>query len=60
VGARLLEEAERAAVAVGAGRVQLHAQMAALSLYSRGGYEQVGEPFLEQGIEHVTMELALA
>jgi predicted GNAT family N-acyltransferase len=60
IGARLLAEAERAAVAAGARHSRLHAQEAARSLYARGGYEVRGEPFVEEGIDHVTMERALA
>jgi predicted GNAT family N-acyltransferase len=60
IGAELLVEAERAAREVGATRMRLHAQAAAVSLYVRGGYERVGEPFMEEGIEHVTMERSLA
>ena len=60
LGAQLLEEAERAAATAGARRVLLHAQVGAVSFYARGGYEQVGEPFVQEGIEHVTMERALA
>jgi predicted GNAT family N-acyltransferase len=60
IGAELLDAAERAARRGGARRVRLHAQTAALRLYERAGYEQRGERFLEEGIEHVTMEKALA
>ena len=60
LGARLLEEAERAAREAGAARVRLHAQAAAVTLYARGGYARIGEPFVEEGIDHVTMERALA
>jgi predicted GNAT family N-acyltransferase len=59
-GAALLEEAERMAKTAGATQMRLHAQLAARSLYSRAGYATVGEPFLEEGIEHVTMEKLLA
>ena len=59
IGAELLVEAERAARAAGAVRMRLHAQTAARPLYERGGYLQVGEPFVEEGIDHVTMERAL-
>jgi len=59
-GAALLEEAERMARAAGATHVRLHAQLAARSLYQRAGYETAGEVFLEEGIEHVTMEKPLA
>jgi predicted GNAT family N-acyltransferase len=60
IGARLLDEAERGALAAGARMVRLHAQSAAVSLYARGGYAEVGEPFVEEGIDHVTMERPLA
>ena len=59
-GAALLEIAERLAGAAGATRMRLHAQLAARSLYARAGYATTGEPFLEEGIEHVTMEKLLA
>ena len=60
IGALLLEEAERGAAGAGVGRVRLHAQARAVPLYARRGYEQVGDPFVEEGIDHVTMERALA
>ena len=60
LGTTVLEEAERVASAAGAKRMRLHAQVAARSLYERAGYETVGETFLEEGIEHVTMERPLA
>ena len=60
VGAAVLEEAERESRAAGVARIRLHAQIAARSLYERGGFEQVGVVFLEEGIPHLTMEKALA
>jgi predicted GNAT family N-acyltransferase len=60
IGGELLEAAERSALRTGAERVTLHAQAAAESLYVRGGYEPVGERFLEEGIEHVRMEKCLS
>ena len=60
IGAELLGEAERASSAAGAGRMRLHAQLSARSLYERAGYEPAGEVFLEEGIEHMTMEKPLA
>ena len=60
LGAALLTAAEDAARDAGAGTVVLHAQTAAQSLYARGGYAIRGEPFVEEGIDHVTMERALA
>jgi predicted GNAT family N-acyltransferase len=60
IGARLLEEAEAWAAEAGAELVRLHAQTAAAAFYARGGYTEVGEPFVEEGIDHVTMERSLA
>jgi predicted GNAT family N-acyltransferase len=60
LGAAILREAERAAREAGAERISLHAQLSARSLYARDGYEQRGEEFVEEGIEHVAMEKRLA
>jgi predicted GNAT family N-acyltransferase len=60
IGAALLATADEVALAAGAARIRLHAQTAALSLYRRAGYVAEGKPFLEEGIEHVTMEKRLA
>ena len=40
-------------------RISLHAQTYAKELYLRDGYEERGEPFVEEGIEHVAMEKRL-
>jgi predicted GNAT family N-acyltransferase len=60
VGGAILDTAEREARAAGARRIRLHAQVAARSLYERGGFEARGEEFMDEGIPHVTMEKALA
>lgn len=60
LGAAILEEAEAQARAAGASRIRLHAQLAAQSLYARGGFEAKGIEFMEEGIPHVTMEKRLA
>jgi predicted GNAT family N-acyltransferase len=60
LGAAILDVAEIQARAAGAGRIRLHAQLAARSLYERGGFEVRGDEFMEEGIPHVTMEKALA
>jgi predicted GNAT family N-acyltransferase len=60
VGAAILEEAERQARATGSERIRLHAQLAARSLYERGGFEVRGQEFMEEGIPHLTMEKPLA
>jgi predicted GNAT family N-acyltransferase len=60
IGAAILREAEREALDAGARRISLHAQLAARSLYQRGGYRESGPEFMEEGIPHVTMEKRLA
>ncbi len=59
IGAALLAAADRVSLDAGATLIRLHAQTAARSLYERSGYVAEGEPFLEEGIEHVTMEKRL-
>jgi len=59
-GGALLAEAERLVREAGAQRIRLHAQLAARAVYDRAGYEARGEPFLEEEIEHVTMEKRVA
>jgi predicted GNAT family N-acyltransferase len=59
IGAALLDEADRYAREAGSERIDLHAQTPAISLYSRCGYEQRGELFVEEGIPHVSMEKQL-
>jgi predicted GNAT family N-acyltransferase len=60
IGAEILEAAERFARRAGAVRVTLHAQVAAESLYRRAGYEPRGEPFVEEGIQHLRMDKCLS
>jgi predicted GNAT family N-acyltransferase len=60
IGAAILDEAERQARAAGSARIRLHAQVAARTLYERGGFEVRGEEFMEEGIPHLTMEKPLA
>ena len=57
---RMAVERDARGGGVGARLVRLHAQAAAVSLYARGGYAEVGDWFVEEGIDHVTMERALA
>jgi predicted GNAT family N-acyltransferase len=59
VGGALLAEAERESRAGGARRIGMHAQTDALELYRRAGYGPYGDPFDEEGIEHVGMEKRL-
>jgi predicted GNAT family N-acyltransferase len=60
LGAAILAAAEAQARAAGATRIRLHAQLAARSLYERGGFEIRGKEFMEEGIPHLTMEKLLA
>jgi predicted GNAT family N-acyltransferase len=60
IGGEILGAAERAAGLRGAVTIRLHAQIAARSLYERVGYRPVGDVFLEEGIEHLSMEKQLA
>jgi ElaA protein len=60
VGAALLREAADRAREAGATRIGLHAQLGARELYAAGGYVERGDPFVEEGIDHVTMEKQLA
>ena len=59
VAAAILAEATLVARAGAAERISLHAQTYAQELYVRDGYELAGEPFEEEGIEHVAMEKRL-
>lgn len=52
LGALLLAEAEREARGAGARAIELHAQVDALGLYERAGYEPTGGRFPDEGIEH--------
>jgi predicted GNAT family N-acyltransferase len=52
VALRALEVAARARGLIG---IELHAQEHAAGFYDRQGYGRVGEPFLEEGIAHITM-----
>ena len=60
VGRAVLAAAEDWAREVGAQRITLHAQMPVKGLYEGAGYTSRGEPFVEEGIEHVLMEKSVA
>jgi predicted GNAT family N-acyltransferase len=59
LGARLLEGAIEHAKVLGMNRVFLHAQRHAEPFYRKAGFLQEGGEFLEAGIPHVPMALAL-
>jgi predicted GNAT family N-acyltransferase len=60
VAAAILEQADKAARNAGARSIALHAQTYALDLYLQAGYAEQGARFVEEGIEHVSMEKGLA
>lgn len=60
VGSALLLEADSAARAAGGRSIRLNAQLSARAVYENAGYEPEGGMFIEEGIEHVTMEKRLA
>jgi predicted GNAT family N-acyltransferase len=60
VGSALVRAAADLARVAGARRMSLHAQLAARGLYASAGFAERGEPFVQQGIDHVAMERALA
>lgn len=53
--ALLIEEARERGLA----KVMLNAQVGALGFYRAFGFAEVGEPFIEAGIDHQAMELRL-
>jgi predicted GNAT family N-acyltransferase len=56
IATALLQEADRQALAAGARRMVLHAQVYARELYVRAGYRPRGREFVEASIRHVAME----
>lgn len=60
LGAAILAAAERSARDAGARLMRLHAQRYVEDLYATAGYAAYGEPFVEEGIPHVSMEKPLA
>ena len=59
IGREILIEADRLARTLGASRIALHAQTYAIELYLADGYVERGPAFMEEGIEHVSMEKQL-
>jgi predicted GNAT family N-acyltransferase len=60
IAALLLQHADDEAGRSGARLIALAAQLPAVGVYERAGYERRGEVFVEAGIEHVWMEKAVA
>lgn len=60
LGSRIVEAAVRVAKEkFDAGAIRIEAQVYARGLYEKAGFVQVSEPFLEDGIPHIIMELDL-
>jgi predicted GNAT family N-acyltransferase len=59
IAGAILREADRVARHAGADAISLHAQTYAKDLYVRDGYLERGATFVEEGIEHVSMEKPL-
>ncbi|MDR0199502.1 MAG: GNAT family N-acetyltransferase [Streptococcaceae bacterium] len=55
----LLNAALSCAKTAGIQELTLHAQLTAHDFYSRFGFEDVGSPFEEAGIQHITMQKTL-
>ena len=60
LGAAILAAAEQSARDAGARQMRLHAQRYIEDMYAAAGYTPYGEPFIDEGIEHVAMEKRLA
>ena len=57
IGAAIVAEAVKRARDAGVKRLDLHAQLHASHIYERAGFSAYGEPFDEDGIEHIAMTL---
>ena len=60
LGAAILAAAEQSARDAGARLMRLHAQRYVEDMYMAAGYRPYGQPFVEEGIPHVSMEKPLA
>ena len=60
LGKRLMEAAmPKIKEAFGADEIILHSQIQAEGFYEKLGFKRVGEVFLEEGIEHITMKASV-
>ena len=55
IGKRIMSLLLEKAWSIGAGMVEIHAQSYAESFYENHGFSIEGEPYIEAGIEHITM-----
>jgi predicted GNAT family N-acyltransferase len=60
VGTKLVAAAEQRARAAGVKRIDMHAQLHAIGIYEAAGFVKQGEPFDEDGIDHIAMSLQLS
>lgn len=60
IGSMLVAEAQTRARSAGMKRIDMHAQLHAIGIYEKAGFEPHGEPFDEDGIQHIAMSLQLA
>lgn len=59
IASKILVLADEVSRALGGRRIDLHAQTYAIDLYRTDGYVETGDRFVEEGIEHVSMEKRL-
>ena len=59
IGSMLVAEAGERARAAGIKRIDMHAQLHAVGIYESAGFVRNGEPFDEDGIQHIAMTLKL-
>lgn len=60
VGALVLDALERMAAMRGLTEIVIHSQMASEQFFRNRGFVREGEPFLDQGVQHVLMRKHLA
>lgn len=59
IGSLLVAEAAARARSTGMRRIDMYAQLHAIGIYERAGFVAQGEPFDEDGIQHIAMTLNL-
>lgn len=59
IGTALVEFAEKKAKLLGCERITLHARDVSVPFYEKLGYQKLGDPFIEVGIQHHEMEKSL-
>lgn len=59
LGEMLMDAAEDVIRSRGAEKIIVHAQLRVKGFYKKCRYKETGEPFLEEGVKHITMEKRL-